>query len=342
MTKKPISPSVSKNLGGEFGLIRELLAPLAQNPTALGLRDDAAVLSPPAGFDLVISTDALVSGVHFPSQAEPRLVANRVLACNISDLAAKGATPAGCTLTLGLSPDWDDTYIRELISAFGRGLTAWGLELWGGDTVRVPTTGFVSLTVHGFVASGKMLPRAGAQVGDAVYVTGVIGDGWLGLQQNMGEQENLADTRKAYSDPQPPLAFGQKLIGLATSALDISDGLLADLDHLCESSGVGMDIHAADIPYSTAGQGYLSANGALENLLGGGDDLQIGFTAPPENGDALRALAQATQTQVTQIGQVSRAVSSTDKPTDSSSPLAVLRAPNGAEIAVATRGYRHF
>ncbi|MBT7642399.1 MAG: thiamine-phosphate kinase [Rhodobiaceae bacterium] len=337
MVKKPTSPSVSKSLGGEFGLIRELLAPLAQNASALGLRDDAAVFTPPSGYDLVISTDALVAGVHFPSPAEASLVANRALACNISDLAAKGATPAGCTLSLGLSPDWEAAYLRDLMTAFGRGLNAWGLELWGGDTVRTPTS-FLSLTVYGLVPHGKMVQRAGAQMGDDVYVTGVLGDGWLGLQQELGEQKHLEDVRKAYSDPQPPLALGQKLVDIATSSLDISDGLMADLDHLCLASGVCMDIQLSDIPYSGAGQAYLHAGGALERLLGGGDDLQIGFTAPPEKAAALTALAQATQTQLTKIGRVTCKAGAGDGPTT----RAVLRSQSGAEIALETRGYRHF
>lgn len=337
MSKKPTPNSISKNMGGEFGLIRDLLAPLAQNPSALGLRDDAAVFSAPKGYDLVVSTDALVSGVHFPAQTKASLVANRALACNISDLAAKGASLAGCTLNLGLSSEWDDLYMRELISAFGAGLKTWGLELWGGDTVRTPT-GFLSLTVHGLVPHGKMVQRSGAQNGDDVYVTGVIGDGWLGLQQELGEQNHLDDVRKAYSDPQPPLAFGQKLIDIATSSLDISDGLMADLDHLCHASAVRMDIQGSDIPYSGAGQGYLNAGGALEMLLGGGDDLQIGFTASPAKEAALRALAQATQTQLTKIGRVTGDVTQGD----SQMSRAVLRSQSGTEIALETRGYRHF
>jgi thiamine-monophosphate kinase len=333
MTDKPPYNSVSKNLGGEFEMIRALLAPLAQNPSALGLQDDAALVAPPPGMDMVISSDALVSGVHFPVQAEASLVANRALACNISDLAAKGAAPAGCTLSLGLSEAWDEAYIGQLITAFGRGLQAWALELWGGDTVRAPT-GFLSLTVHGWVPHQKMLTRKGAQIGDDVYVTGVLGDGWLGLQHVLGAPNSFADAQLAYSDPQPPLAFGQKLRDIATSALDVSDGLMADLDHLCAASAVGMEIDAADIPYSEAGQAYLAAGGQLENLLGVGDDLQIAFTAPPETEAALTALGQGTQTQVTKIGRV--------RATISGQPSAVLRAPNGAEIALATRGYRHF
>ncbi len=307
----------------EFDMIDALFAPLADNPTARGLQDDAAQFRPPAGFDIVISTDALVSGVHFPKDAAPEVVARRAVACNLSDLAAKGATPCGCLLNLGVGDDWDMAYLSAFAAAFGESLAQSGLELWGGDTVSSPTP-FVALTVHGIVPEGKMLLRSGAESGDVIYLTGVVGDAWLGLQ----------DGASAYSDPQPPLNFGQGLIGLANAALDISDGLMADLDHMCRASHVSMDIELTALPLSLRGHEFVAGGGDVTELISGGDDLQIAFAAPSTQSDALHALATDTNTQITAIGKVNAAQGAACR--------AVLRDENKSEVNLAKRGYRHF
>lgn len=307
---------------GEFDLIADLLAPLADNPVADNLQDDAARFTPPAGFDLIISTDALVGGVHFPLDADAALVARRLIACNISDLAAKGAQPAGCLLTLGVGPDWDAAFLRAFAAAFGAALADVGLPLWGGDTVQAPTA-FVSLTVHGLVANGQMLTRSGAQDGDIVYVTGAIGDGWLALE----------DLRDAYANPDVPLNFGQGLVGLAHAALDISDGLLADLDHLCRASGGIINLDAAAIPLSEQGKAYLAQGGQLVDLISGGDDLQIAFTAPEAVAETLIDMAAQTNTALTPIGRFAAS---------KAEPKAILRDASGHEINVVRRGYSHF
>ena len=307
---------------GEFGLIADVLAPLADNPTAQNLQDDAAVYAPPVGHDLVISTDALVAGVHFPLNASPGLVARRAVACNLSDLAAKGAKPVGCLLSLGVDADWDNAFLRDFADAFGTALGLADMALWGGDTVSTPT-GFVSLTVHGLVPSGQMLTRRGAQDGDDVYVTGTIGDGWL----------DLKDNGPAYANPQPPVAFGPLLPGLAHAALDISDGLMADLDHICRASGGRMDIDGGRIPLSARGQDYMAQGGALAQLVTGGDDLQIAFTAPPSAAESLIDAARQAHTPITPIGRFTQC--KTEK-------CAVLRDEKGAEISLDRRGYSHF
>lgn len=307
---------------GEFDLIADLLAPLADNPVAGNLQDDVAQFTPPVGYDLVISTDALVSGVHFPIDAPPALVARRLVACNVSDLAAKGAQPAGCVLTLGVGPDWDAAFLKGFAAAFGAALADVDLPLWGGDTVQTPTP-FVSLTVHGLVANGQMLTRKGARDGDNVYVTGTIGDGWLALK----------DLGPAYAKPDVPLAFGQGLVGLAHAALDVSDGLLADLDHLCRASGGTINLDAASIPLSEEGKAYVAKGGDMTDLLGAGDDLQIAFTAPASVAETLIDMAAQTNTAVTAIGHFAKSASD---------QRAILRDPSGAEISVVRRGYSHF
>lgn len=306
----------------EFSFIAELLTPLA-DAAGLKLADDAAVFTPPPGQDIVMTTDTLVEAVHFPENADGGLVARRALACNISDLAAKGAKPVGCLMNLGLAPHWDEAWLRGFAAALGEGLAHWGLGLWGGDTVATPTP-FISLTLHGLVPQGDIIKRSGAQVGDDVYVTGTIGDGWLGLQQMSA----------AYTDPQPPLAFGQGLVGLASAALDISDGLAADLDHLCAASEIAMKIDAQAVPLSAAGQAHMAQGGNLADLLGGGDDLQIAFTAAPEATEALGALVALKATQLTRIGKVVAP--------DGSAYQAHIGDADGVALDLPQRGYRHF
>ena len=301
----------------EFGLIAELLAPLADNEAAAGLNDDAARVSVPSGDELVISTDMLVAGLHFPENADGALVARRMLACNISDLAAKGAQPFGCLLTLGIAPHWDRSWLKAFTAALGVGLKTYGMQLWGGDTVSA-AQGFAGLTAHGLVPQGHMLTRSGAQDGDDVYVTGTIGDGFL----------DLARCGAAYADPQPPLAFGQALRGIANAATDVSDGLMADLDHICATSGGTMEIAASLIPLSEAGRAYDN----MTALVGGGDDLQIAFTASPDKADSLSALASKHGIRLTRIGRFS----------SSERGHARLLAANGSEIIFERRGFRHF
>ena len=307
---------------GEFDLIAELFAPLVDTPAAHKLKDDAAVFTPPAGKDVVITTDALVSGVHFPEDADAALVARRLVACNISDLAAKGAKPAGCLLTFGVGPDWDAAFLTDFAAAFGAALSDCGMSLWGGDTVATATP-FVSLTAHGLVPKGQMLMRSGAQDGDDIYVTGTIGDGWL----------DLPARGPAYAAPQPPLAFGLRLLGLAHAGLDVSDGLISDLDHMCRASGGGIEVEAAAVPLSAVGRAHLRKGGDVSDLLTGGDDLQIAFAAPPSSAEALVNMAKETATALTRIGHFAK---------DRSAQYVVVRDESGEEIPLSRRGYTHF
>ena len=261
----------------EFDFIATHLAPLA-GQEALDLKDDAACWQPPSGYDVIISTDMLAAGVHFPEAAPAAMVAARALACALSDLAAKGAQPAGCLLTLCISKAWDEDFLVQFAKSFGQGLTQYNVALWGGDTIAAATAS-VSLTVHGLVPHGTMIPRAGAHIGDDVYVSGTIGDGFLGLRDIQQGIDN-SPASKAYTAPQPQLALGQKLRGIASAAIDISDGLMADLQHICTPSAVGMAIDTSAIPLSAAGAQYAKTQSGLGDLLSGGDDYQLAFTAP--------------------------------------------------------------
>ncbi|MBL6783980.1 MAG: thiamine-phosphate kinase [PS1 clade bacterium] len=301
----------------EFGLIAELLAPLADNNAAARLSDDAAQVTVPDGQALVISTDMLVANVHFPANADAALVANRLMACNISDLAAKGAQPYGCLLTLGVAENWDSAFLTRFVATLADGLKTYEMQLWGGDTVRAKQ-GFAGLTVHGLVPHGEMVTRSGAQDGDDVYVTGTIGDGFL----------DLPDLGSAYAAPAPPIAFGQAVRGLVNAAIDVSDGLMADLDHICRASKGGIEIEAEAIPLSEAGRAY----GDLAALVCGGDDLQMAFTAPPAHADILGIEAEKHRIALTRIGRFSA----------DGAHAAILRSEKGTEIKLQKRGFRHF
>ena len=315
----------------EFDLIARYLAPLAANDAARGLADDAAVFDIPEGFHGVVSTDALVSGVHFPAHASGDVVARRALASALSDLAAMGATPTGCLLTWGIGPDWDDMFFTQFADAFKADLATYKVELWGGDTVRAPTP-FISICVHGIGRRSALLSRSGARAGDAVYVSGTIGDGFLGLEafgKTTGD-----DGVSAYAAPVPQLALGQALAGVASACIDVSDGLAADLDHICRASQLAMEIDATAVPLSAAGAAYVQDTGHLGALLTGGDDYQLAFTVNAENEPKLEDIGRAANVALTRIGAVSQ---SAEK-----SHTARFVDVDGAEIGFEKRGYTHF
>jgi thiamine-monophosphate kinase len=315
----------------EFHLIEKLFAPHADAKTAGHLRDDAASYTPTPGHDLVISTDMLVSGVHFPAHAAADVVAARLVGSNISDLAAKSAKPVGCLLNLAIGAPWDEAFLTDFAAHLGMLLAAYEMPLWGGDTVQSQQAS-VSLSVYGELPSGTMITRAGAQIGDDVYVTGVIGDGFLGLQHALAGTRG--DSLAAYHAPRPPLLFGQKLRGLAHSCLDISDGLAADLDHLCTASLKAMRVTLADIPLSPEGQAYADGPETLADLLSGGDDYQLAFTAAPHDSAQLAELAAANDVRLSKIGTV--------QPPVEGDYRAEFVDRLGQIITLHRRGYQHF
>ncbi|MCI1395218.1 thiamine-phosphate kinase [Acetobacter peroxydans] len=281
MTRKPTASLT--DLPGEFSFIRRCFTGLA-GPAALGLRDDAALFTPPPGRELVIAADAMVENVHFLPSDPPDTVGGKLLRCNLSDLAAMGAQPEGWLLTLARPPHISD----EWFEAFSLGLKAdqerFGLTLMGGDTTSTTGPLVLSLTIIGSVLPGQAVQRRGAQAGDGLWVTGTIGDGALGLQALLG---NIPDPSgilaQRYRTPEPRI--GLPLYGLASAAMDVSDGLVQDAGHLARENGLSVTIQAADVPLSEAAQA--AGQNWLETCLTGGDDYEILMAIPPEREQAL-------------------------------------------------------
>ncbi|RZJ93516.1 MAG: thiamine-phosphate kinase [Brevundimonas sp.] len=303
-------PSI--DVAGEFETIRRLFAPLAHPEWSRGLRDDVAVLPSRPGFDLVLTKDTIVEGGHFLPTDPLDTVAQKLLRVNLSDLAAKGAEPFGYLLSCAWSErcGWPE---RE---AFAQGLArdqkAFNVALLGGDTVVTPGPATFSATVMGWSPKGRTVSRGGARPGDLVFVTGFIGDGWLGLQaaqEKLGlEPERLAALVDHYRTPMPRLIFADVIRDTATASLDVSDGLIADLGHIAATSGVGIDIDLEVTPLSPAGQAWFATRvdeeAALQKLATGGDDYEIAFTASAKDEPALRREAERRHIWLTCLGRV--------------------------------------
>lgn len=296
---------------GEFETIDSLLKPLAHAEWARGLADDVAVITPRPGAELVVTKDTIVEGVHFLPDDPWDTVAQKLLRVNLSDLAAKGAEPFGYLMSCAWSPRWG----WEERQAFVQGLAAdqaeFGVRLLGGDTVVTPGSATFSATMMGW-ARGRVPARSGAQPGDAVFVTGHIGDGWLGLQASRGlldlEADRLAALIDHYRRPMPRLDFGSVVAQFAGASLDVSDGLLADVGHIAAASGVAVDLTLDVLPLSGAGQAWFDTRvdevAALIALATGGDDYQIAFTAAAKHEETLRREAERRHLRLTRIGEV--------------------------------------
>jgi thiamine-monophosphate kinase len=324
---------------GEFELIRRYLAPLAAGaPGALGLEDDAALLAPPAGKELVVTADALVAGVHFLPEDPADLVARKLLRVNLSDLAAMGARPLGYLMTAAWPVPVDEAWVARFAAGLAEDQEAFGITLLGGDTTATPGPLTLSLTAIGAVAPGRALRRAAARRGDLVYVSGTVGDGWLGLLASRGEGPALDAEQRAYLVaryrlPRPRLALGRALaeMDLAHAAIDVSDGLAADLGHILEASGRAAVVEAAALPLSAAARAALAADPSLlAGLIGGGDDYEILFTAAPERAEEVAALAARLDLPLTRIGRL-----------DEGRGLTVLDG-DGSEMSLQSEGWRHF
>lgn len=332
---------------GEEEIIRTYFAPLAAGATgALDLTDDAATLKPLPDTELVITTDALVAGIHFIPDDPPADVAAKALGVNLSDLAGKGAEPLAYTLSLSLpqpvSPEW--------LAGFRDGLAAMqeahGISLIGGDTTRSPSALMLSITAVGAVPTGLMLRRSTAQAGDLLYASGTIGDGALGLlvateDQRVTSWSLDADARafllSRYRRPQPRTNLARVMRDFATAGMDISDGLVIDAGRLCRASGVTATIRASDVPLSGAARACVNADPqCLETLLTGGDDYELLFTVPPARGDAVDRAAEAAGTPVHCIGYITGNVTNADK-----APVTVIGS-DGAPLEFAHPGYTHF
>ncbi|MCK5778446.1 MAG: thiamine-phosphate kinase [Rhodospirillales bacterium] len=282
-------------MADEFDIIHRYFAPLTRgDKAAFGLTDDAASIPTRAGFEHVVTTDAIVQGVHFLEDERPENIAHRLCGSNLSDLAAMGARPLGFTLAAA----WQKGTGAAFIEAFATGLGEWvddfDFPLLGGDTVTTPGPMMFSLTAIGEVEAGKALTRGGAKPGDTVYVSGTIGDGALGLLAAQGNLDGLSDKDADYLKgrfrrPSPRVSTGASLVGTASACIDISDGLVQDLGHIAAASGVSVRIKSDRIPLSKAARAALEADPSLlETILTGGDDYELAFTSleEPEVGDA--------------------------------------------------------
>ena len=303
---------------GEDDLIARFFAPIA-GLAGLGLRDDAGLVTPPPGHDLVVTKDALVAGVHFFADDPPGSIARKALGVNLSDLAAKRARPLGFLLAIALPRPWSDDWLGAFAAGLGTDAARHGCPLIGGDTVATPGPLTLSITALGTVAAGAMLPRTTARPGDYIYVSGTIGDAALGLNLRLGERgrgitpvwgamlpaaarSHLLDR---YLHPQPRLALVDALAE-ARAGMDVSDGLVGDLAKMLRASGVSGRLDLARIPLSDAAAIALHADPtAIETIATGGDDYEVLVTVPPDKAAAFEAKAVAAGEMVTRIGMVS-------------------------------------
>lgn len=316
----------------EFALISRFFAPLATSAGALALTDDACLIEENALCDLAVTTDALIEGVHFLNRDPPNLIARKALRVNLSDLAAKGARPIGYLLALCLPRDADDAWLDAFASGLAEDQKQFSVSLLGGDTTATTGPMTLAVTALGEVAKGRMITRGGAQPGDSVFVSGTIGDAGAGLALLKGELEQGAGDEYLtgrYQLPTPRLSLGRELAGVASAALDVSDGLVGDLAHIAEVSKVRISIEAARIPLSPELRARLGAGvDSLVDAATSGDDYEIAFTSPSERG-ALAAGRRAG-VPVTRIGQVTAGEG------------VCLLDRNGREITINQAGYSHF
>jgi thiamine-monophosphate kinase len=326
-----------KHHSAEDSLIARYFRPLATDPGAFNLGDDAAILKP-SGDDIVVTTDAIVEGVHFLSDDPPDTVARKALRVNLSDLAAKGATPAGFVLTLALRAA-DDAWLTRFARGLGEDAAHFDCPLLGGDTVSTPGPLTISITAFGRVPPGRMIHRSGAKPGDRVVVTGTIGDAMLGLDILKGGAAALVGDAAArevlvgrYRLPQPRNALAQAVRDYASAAMDVSDGLAGDLTKLCAASGVSAVIDAPSIPLSAPTAALLARRAAgIEAIVSGGDDYEILCTIPEDRFEAFAEAAGIAGVAVTSIGTVIA---------DTSAPRFLDGA--GMEIALPRLSYSHF
>jgi thiamine-monophosphate kinase len=331
----------------EFDLIARYFAPLAAGePGALGLTDDAAILSIESDRRVVVTTDTLVSGVHFLPSDPPGTVAAKLLAVNLSDLAAMGARPLAYTVSIALPATWAGDVLHRWLEAFAGGLAAMQAEmdvnLIGGDTVATPGPICLTATALGSVREGAELRRSGARPGDSIYVSGTIGDAALGLRALNEGLPDLMDEQRGslierYRTPKPRVALGRRLVGVAHAAADVSDGLVADLGHICTASLLSATLQAARTPLSAAAQAAISADpDLLIPMLTGGDDYELVFTASPESANAIKVISRDLGLPLTEIGRMETSTFGGKR-----LPVRVVGS-DGRQVDLARGGYRHF
>ncbi len=321
----------------EFGIIEKFFAPLAAGEAgAFGLTDDAAVLTLGGGGQTVLTTDCLIAGVHFFEDDPPGDIAAKLLAVNLSDLAAMGARPKFYTLAAAWPKSVDIDWIEKFTHGLGAAQAEAGVVLVGGDTVTGPGPLTLTLTAIGELGPAGPLLRGGVQPGDLIYVSGTIGDAALGLRLLEGELEASATDRDAligrYRRPQARNRLGLELATVATAAIDVSDGLLADVNHLAQTSKLSITIRADEAPLSEPARALLKRRpDLLSAVLTGGDDYELVFSASPGQAERIAALVQSVGVPITEIGRADAGPGRTN----------VIDA-EGKAVAVSEYGYRHF
>jgi len=322
---------------GEFARIERLFAPLSDAPHGLNLKDDVGLIPDLAGQGC-IAADMIVSGVHFLPDDPGDLIARKLVRVNVSDIVAKGARPRACLLTAAFNGDRDAEWIDAFAAGLAPDLSAYGLVLVGGDTVRTPGPDCFSMTMVGEAAPGGLVKRAGARPGDGLYVTGTIGDAGLGLKILLGDLGDVALGQRTplvdrYRLPNPRVGFGEHLAKFASAALDVSDGLVADAGHLAQASGGAIRIELDRVPISSSAKRLVAKNEALRvSLLGLGDDYEILFAAPPDAAALIAEASGDSDTPVTRIGTVHKGpIGQVDVYDSQGGPVPLPRA-----------GYQHF
>jgi thiamine-monophosphate kinase len=318
----------------EFEIISEIFAPLAGDG-AFSLKDDVALIAARPEFDLVVTTDAIAEGTDFFAFDPADLVAKKALRVNLSDLTAKGAVPHGYLLNIALPQSVSSDWLKAFAAGLDQDQAMFGIALLGGDTGRTEGPLCIAITAFGFVPQGRMPQRSGARPGDDVYVTGTIGDSGGGLAIFRREAHGLTEDQRDYLTgryrlPVPPLALASSLPAIASASIDVSDGLVADLGHVAQASGVRLTIDAAMMPRSNALRAFWGDTGAaIVRAATAGDDYQVAFTASPSMRDAVMTAARDASVTVTRIGKVMVGEG-------------VELLLDGQLLAVPRAGYRHF
>lgn len=337
MTTKslPAEPAAS----GEFGRIARYFKPLAAGfAGSLGLANDAAVFGVPQGWELVVTMDAMVAGIHFLADDPPADIAAKLLRVNLSDLAAMAAEPLAYTLATALPKALGDDWLAAFTAGLAADQARYGIGLAGGDSVSTTGPVTLSLTAFGLVPRGQALPRRAARTDDRLFVTGTIGDAALGLAVALGtlspeDAESRAHLLERLRRPEPRLSIGRGLRGLASACIDVSDGLVADLAHIAEESGCAAVLESAAVPLSDAARRAIAGDPALlVTALTGGDDYELLFTAPESARPALARLAADTGVPITGIGRLTPGTAG---------EVTVLDAA-GQPMALERRGWVHF
>lgn len=317
----------------EFTYIENYFTPLATAPEALGLTDDAAIIPSLAGEEMVITTDAICEGVHFRRDTAPDLIARKLLRTNLSDIAAMGAVPYGYLLCLMLPEEAQEKWVAEFTQGLKEDAARFAIALFGGDTTRTHDSLTLSLTALGTVPKGKAVKRSTAKVGDRIYVTGTLGDAALGLRllESNDPQTIYKSLVDRYHLPEPRLEAALHLREFATSMMDISDGLVQDMEHIAKASGVGAVLYADSVPLSDAARAVIKANNKWQELpFNGGDDYELLFTASPAVEAEIYAVAEKTSLPITLIGEVREGKG------------VKLLDGNGNAMFLARAGYQHF